>query len=289
MNLITDHGKFSELKVVFVANVKQAWDHATVLSLSAVDHYINCKDPKFDTTWITELYEAFCDAGPAFADAFEKMLQGTTNVKLRKDESNLSAPVKAVTKGNLPEGYRDVIQNVEKEGLRRYERKARTKSRAATLNNDWAKKERTVRSPDADGINLQTTEFGKSLVDTAKQADNLTDEQKKVAQKLADDFKAKMAALAAGEDVLTASDIDKGNLPGSGHYLGDPDLDAKMSETLATLTAIMGYEIQNKRGRNGKQAVLGLLDGLSADAHDSLAAFEKAVRVAAEAAQANAA
>lgn len=196
MELIKDRSKFTESQTLFLGSVKEVWNHATKLALSAVHHYVDNKDH----SWIAELQNTFLEAGGNFAQCFESMVYATTNVKFRQDEDNLESLVTCKTKGNMPDGFGAILSTIESEGLRRYEKKAKTKQRAAGWNNDGQRKPREAKSSGADVTNLKTTDFGKGLIDAAKAADNLTPEQRKQAEKLVEQLNAGMEAIASGEE-----------------------------------------------------------------------------------------
>lgn len=196
MELIKDIGKFQEAEVLFIGSVKQSWQHATLLALSAIAHYHETKD----STWIARTANTLMKGDGSYIACFEKALYSTTNVKLRMDESNLEAPVTATHKGNMPEGYISVMESITKEGLRRYEKSVRTKSRAATFNRDGAKAPASnKKSAAADVVNLELTDLGKQLLSGVDAASKLEGDASAKAAELAAKFSADMEKLSKGE------------------------------------------------------------------------------------------
>lgn len=280
MELIKNVAEFEQAQVLFIGSVKQGWEHATRLALSSVAYYHSTKD----ASWIAKVANTFAEADGPYLGCFEKMLYSTTNCKLRLAEDNLDSLITVVHKGNMPEGYLQVLETIQKEGLRRYEKKVKTKNLAATFNRDGAKAPAKVKtSTDADVTSLKTTEVGKSLVSGAEAASKLEGDAAAKAKALADKFNADMAALAAGKDPESSSASDLASMD-------DPELDALVAKTLATLSALskLDPELKNRKHKTGKEAAMSALTQVQHDAEKSLQTFQ-AIAATLEAAKRHAA
>lgn len=182
MTPITDHATFTSESVKFIANAKAAWEHATLLAVSAINHYY--ESDKKDYSWVVQLFNSFLECDGKFDACFQAFVKDATNIKFRQDKDNLAAPVTGTTKGSYPHNYAEIISHCENKGLQKYAGAAKNKSRVDLWNNDFekaAKKESTK----ADVVSLSLTKLGGSLVDTAKAAEDLTPEQQAVAMEAA--------------------------------------------------------------------------------------------------------
>lgn len=264
MELIKDVGKFREESTVFLGDVKSVWNKATLLALSAVHYYVDKKD----TVLIAELQNTFLNAGGNFSACFEAMVYATTNVKFRQNEDNLEEAVSCKTKGNMPEGARDILQTVEKEGLRRYEKNAKTKSRAASWNNDGQRKPRQSKSTDADVTSLKTTELGSKLTEAVKDTDKLSDEQKKAADKVVEQLASQLEAIKNGETLLETP--------------AEPSYKALTPEQSALLVDI-GIKMDAIAAAKGADSINGMLKSLETQVNLAYAKINKAIASLAEA------
>lgn len=279
MELIKDLNKFREASTVFLGDSKAIWAKATLLSLSAIHYYVDKKD----TVLIAELQNTFIEAGGSFSACFESMVYSTTNVKFRQDADNLEQAVTCKSKGNMPDGFGSVLLTVEKEGLRRYEKKLKSKSRAESWNNDGVRKPREQKSTAADITSLKQTELGKALVAAAESGAKLEGDQAKKAQELTEAFNKQIEALAAGEDLPVENVLTAPLLP-------DVEMDSELRETLDILNAIMALgDVKNRRNVAARDAVKGMLAHLRHDADNSLESYRKIIEATAAAAQAAAA
>jgi hypothetical protein len=276
MELIKDLSKFREASTLFLGDAKAVWNKATLLSLSAIHYYVDKKD----TVLIAELQNTFIEAGGSFSACFESAVYATTNVKFRQDEEDLTAAVTCKTKGNMPDGFGAILSTIEQEGIRRYEKKLKSKSRAAAWNNDGQSKPRVTKSTAADVTSLKQTELGTALIAAAEAGSKLEGDAAVKAQELTDKFNAQMAALAAGE-TLPVEDVTTAPL------LPDSELDCQLREALEVLAAIHAFGDQkNRRNTSAREAVKGMIEHLKHDADQSLEAYKKIVEATAAAAQA---
>ncbi len=205
-NLIKTHQEFTSKRTLLTTSMKQAWAAASILALSAVDHYYTGKDNEgkaHPTEWIAELQEAFLYMDGPFDVAFAKFLEVATNVKLRQDPDNLTKPCYCITRGSRPEGSADQIDSVEKIGLQKYvpDSTHKTKSKAQQFNRDYQKAPKKEKSGDVSATHLELTELGGILVDAAKLAESFDGDKKTAAEAAAATFKEQMKAIEAGEPV----------------------------------------------------------------------------------------
>lgn len=273
MELIKDFGVFKTESVKFIANVREAWSHATVLSVSAVQHYHETKSKEM----VDHLLNIFAEANGGFLDCFEKMLYTTTNLKIRQDETDLTKAIWTKSKGNMPEDCFSKIATVEKEGLRRFEKAAKTKKRASSWNNDGAPKPRQSQSTAADMTHLKTTDMGTSLVDAVKTAEGLDEAQKKAVEELAKQFNSGVEAIASGEE---APDLTK-----AGSSEG-----ASLADTLRAMTSHQGErmaetirmldDIARVKGSDSVEASINAFHKNVTDRHAKIAGALEALALA---------
>lgn len=238
------HQEFTNKRTLLATSMKQAWAMATELAAAAVTQYHFSK-PK-DASWCAELAEDFMSMdNNDFYKAFVECLKHTTNVKLRQDESDLSKPITAVSNGNIPTGWADQLASMQKDGLNKFGGiKGKTKGLAATMNRDWAPKPKTTEaSTDADVKSLELTPLGKELLTGVAVSGDLSEEQTKQAQALAEQFNAQMKALASGEEIEIGSTAPSAHTTGFDFSEVPEAYQAQVTELVDTLaTTAMAAE-----------------------------------------------
>lgn len=202
MSNFKTHQDFTNGIVFLTTSVKEAWLKASELALAAVDHYYHGKDADgkgHDTSWVTELAEAFSHMPTDFDKCYAQFILLTTNIKLRQDLDDLSKPVYCITRGNRPEGSADQIASVEKDGLVKYASGLKkSANKAKLMNRDGIKEvKKDGTAPSATG--LDQSELGKQLVEAANAADKMAGQKAKEAQKASEWFKETIAAIESGE------------------------------------------------------------------------------------------
>lgn len=255
MQIITDVNKFNSERLILVTNAKQAWEHATLLAVSAVMHYQSDKDAK-DSSWIESLMNSFLECDSRMCQAFEAFVKASTNVKFRQDETDLDKALTTKIVGVSPSNYSEVIELVKVQGLNRFA-KIKTKSKAQALrwNNDFNKVDKPKASSSADVVSLQTTEVGKSLVEASKAAASLDDAGKAKALDLAKQYEAAIASIAAGHDAPALSVPSDEISPAFASYIED---------TLSKVVEV--YKVR------GEEKAMKMVQSLNKTADDSLKA-----------------
>lgn len=231
MQIITDANTFNSERLILVTNAKQAWAHATLLSVSAVMHYQSDKEAK-DSSWIESLMNSFLECDSRMCQAFEAFVKASTNVKFRQDPEALDKALTTKVVGVTPSNWTEVIEVVKVQGLNRFAKiKTKSKAQAERWNNDFNKVDKPKKPSDsaADITHLSTTPLGSSLVEAVTGTDALTEEQKaqldQAAKAFSDFAKAVKSGTSADVPAFMADDVPS-------------DVLAYMNETMTKMTEV---------------------------------------------------